>query len=271
MWLSISSSLKAQQQAAPIAAPQTVVPRLIKFSGTATDVAGKALSGTVGITFAIYKDEHGGAPVWMETQNLKLDGSGHYSALLGATKADALPMDLFTSGEARWVSVQVQRPGQTEQARVLLLSVPYALKAGDAETVGGLPPSAFVLAMPSSSSTSANNAQPTPPIATGTAAPCSAVTSDGTALANQVSKFVAPCKVEPSQVFDTATNVGIGTTTPAAKLDVKGGTTVRGVLSLPATGTATSVAGKNSNPLNLTASVFNSGTSTAVNQNFREA
>ena len=65
--------------------------------------------------------------------------------------------------------------------------------------------------------------------------------------------------------------MGIGTTTPAAKLDVKGGTTVRGVLSLPATGTATSVAGKNSNPLNLTASVFNSGTSTAVNQNFREA
>src|SRR5947209_9102748 len=114
--------------AAPIAAPQTVVPRLIKFSGTATDVGGEALSGTVGITFAIYKDDHGGAPVWMETQNLKLDGSGHYSALLGATKADGLPMDLFTSGEARWVGVQVRGPDQAEQRRVLLLSVPYALK-----------------------------------------------------------------------------------------------------------------------------------------------
>jgi hypothetical protein len=31
---------------------------------------------------------------------------------------------------------------------VLLVSAPYALKAGDAETVGGLPPSAFVLAAP---------------------------------------------------------------------------------------------------------------------------
>ena len=142
MLLSISSSLEAQQQAAPIAAPPTVVPRLIKFVGTATDAGGKALSGTVGITFAIYKDEHGGAPVWMETQNLKLDGSGRYSALLGAANPDGLPLDLFTSGEARWVGVQVQRPGQTEQPRVLLLSVPYALKAGDAETVGGLPPSA---------------------------------------------------------------------------------------------------------------------------------
>jgi len=117
------------------------------------------------------KDDHGGAPVWMETQNLKLDGSGHYSALLGATKADGLPMDLFTSGEARWVGVQVRGPDQAEQRRVLLLSVPYALKAGDAETVGGLPPSSFVLAIPSPSNTSANDAQPAPPIATGAAAP----------------------------------------------------------------------------------------------------
>ena len=29
---------------------------------------------------------------------------------------------------------------------MLLVSVPYAMKAGDAETIGGLPPSAFVLA-----------------------------------------------------------------------------------------------------------------------------
>jgi len=34
---------------------------------------------------------------------------------------------------------------------VLLVSAPYALKAGDAETIGGLPPSAFVLATPSTS------------------------------------------------------------------------------------------------------------------------
>jgi len=34
---------------------------------------------------------------------------------------------------------------QTEQPRVLLVSVPYAMKAGDAETVGGLSPSAFML------------------------------------------------------------------------------------------------------------------------------
>src|SRR3990170_1578308 len=33
-----------------------------------------------------------------------------------------------------------------EQPRILLVSVPYALKAADAETLGGKPASAFVLA-----------------------------------------------------------------------------------------------------------------------------
>jgi hypothetical protein len=38
---------------------------------------------------------------------------------------------------------------------VMLLSVPYALKAADAATVGGLPPSAFVLATPAANSSPA--------------------------------------------------------------------------------------------------------------------
>jgi hypothetical protein len=40
----------------------------------------------------------------------------------------------------------VNQPGLEEQPRVLLVSVPYAMKAGDAETLGGKPLSAFVLA-----------------------------------------------------------------------------------------------------------------------------
>src|SRR6266853_5977672 len=65
----------------------------------------------------------------------------------------ALYSPLFTSGDARWLGVQVEN--QKEQSRVLLVSVPYALKAGDAETVGGNPPSAFLLA-PSAGASTAN-------------------------------------------------------------------------------------------------------------------
>src|SRR5271165_3911133 len=63
--------------------------------------------------------------------------------------------------------------------------------------------------------------------------------------------------------------VGIGTTKPASTLDVKGGGTIRGLFSLPATGTATTTTGFNSQPINLAASVFNSTIGAAVNQNFQ--
>jgi hypothetical protein len=48
-----------------------VVPRLINFSGKVVDVQGKPLPGVAGATFAIYKDQEGGAPLWMETKMFK--------------------------------------------------------------------------------------------------------------------------------------------------------------------------------------------------------
>src|SRR5271155_1419322 len=128
-------------------ATDAIVPPLVNFSGMLTEVYGKPLTGMVGITFYLYKDQQGGSPLWLETQNVQPDPTGHYSVMLGSTTSQGLPASLFTSGEAHWLGVQVQ--GQEKQPRVLLVSAPYALKAGDAETVGGLPPSAFVLAAPS--------------------------------------------------------------------------------------------------------------------------
>ena len=122
----------------------SALPPPLRFGGTVKGADGSARTGAVGITFALYAEQTGGAPLWQETQNLTADGTGHYSALLGSTKTEGLPAELFTSEQAHWVGVQVE--GQPEQPRVLLVSTPYALKAGDAETIGGYPPSAFVLA-----------------------------------------------------------------------------------------------------------------------------
>src|SRR5208282_427544 len=95
--------------------------------------------------------QQGGEPLWTETQNnVQLDAIGHYSVQLGITKPNGVPTTLFTTGEARWLGVRIAEQG--EQPRVLLLSVPYALKAGDSATLGGLPASAFVLAAPASGS-----------------------------------------------------------------------------------------------------------------------
>ena len=112
------------------------VPRVVKYTGVAP-------AGTTSVAFAIYATEDGLAPLWLETQNVTSDDTGHYTVLLGATKSDGLPASIFASGEARWIGVRVG-DGQ-ESPRTLLVSVPYALKASDAETLGGKPLSAFLM------------------------------------------------------------------------------------------------------------------------------
>jgi hypothetical protein len=109
---------------------ESVVPTLVNYSGVLTDSAGNPLSEVTGVTFLLYKDQRGGAPLWLETQNIRPDSSGHYTVMLGATEHEGLPADLFANGEARWLAVQVS--GQTEQERVVLVAVPYAMKAKDA-------------------------------------------------------------------------------------------------------------------------------------------
>jgi len=140
--------------------PSASVPNLIRYGGALKDSAGTAITGTAGVTFAIYKQQEGGAPVWMETQNVVPDASGNYSVLLGSTTASGLPSDLFSQQEQRWLGVQVQ--GQAEQPRVLLVSVPYAFKAHEAETLGGRSVSDFVL-VNGANSASGNNASQTSP------------------------------------------------------------------------------------------------------------
>ena len=81
-----SAAVAAEPQAAsqsvsspPEVVPTLPVPRLIKFSGVAKDASGQPRSGVVGLTFAIYKDQEGGAALWLETQNAELDEQGRYT------------------------------------------------------------------------------------------------------------------------------------------------------------------------------------------------
>ena len=50
----------------------TTVPRLVSFAGKAVDDEGKTLVGTAGVSFAIYKDQVDGAPLWTETRIFRL-------------------------------------------------------------------------------------------------------------------------------------------------------------------------------------------------------
>src|SRR6202041_3939529 len=212
----------------------------------------------------IYSEETGGSPLWLETQNIQPDSRGNYTAQLGATKSEGLPLDLFTSGEARWLGARVN--GGEEQPRVLLLSVAYALKAAPAQTLAGLPPSAFMLAGTVAAGNSLSMA--TSPAQAATAAVSGTGTTDFLPLWTNSTGALGNSGLFQSGTGTTA-KIGINTTSPAVTLDVNGGENVHGILNLTTTGTATAAAGKNSQPYDFVASVFNSSTAAAVAQKFQ--
>ena len=229
------SILSAQQ--ASTTASTTTVPNLIRYSGILKDTQGtaSATSTTVGVTFAIYKQQDGGAPIWQETQNVTPDANGQYSVLLGTTTATGLPDDLFSQQEQRWLGIQLQ--GQAEQPRVLMVSVPYAFKAHEADTLGGLPASAFVKAPPSDGSGGTYAGAPGSATQTAAATAGTGNTSKSgvgigtvvnctTAANNYIPIFtsVLPPNIVVcnSVIYQANVNIGIGTTTPVAALDVSG-------------------------------------------------
>lgn len=249
------------QQAAD-AASTTAVPKVVNYNGILTDLNGKPLTQITGVTFFLYTAQQGGAPLWVETQNVRPDKNGHYTVTLGSTTSQGLPEDVFVSGEARWLGVQVQ--GQEEQARVLLVSVPYALKAHDAETIGGLPPSAFMLAVPATNSANSASTSASPQISTALS---------GTGTTGFLPEFTSATTIGNSAIFQTGTSptakIGVNTATPATPLDVVGAGTIRGLFTLPATGAATAAGGKNSQAQDFVASAFSSSTKAAANQAFQ--
>jgi hypothetical protein len=211
MWavVSLFALGQASEQLIESSGPSSV-PRLVKFRGTLADSAGHPRSGTVGILFAIYSDPSGGVYIWQELQNVKLDEKGHYSVLLGRETRDGIPLEVFSSGESRWLGV---RPlGEEEQPRVLLTSVPYALKAADADTLGGFPASAFVRA---NSGTVVQNVAPSSqqPASAEVLAVASSLPSfasspqlptPGHGTVSTIPKFSTPTSIGDSQIKDSA-------------------------------------------------------------------
>lgn len=225
----VALSLAAQTSTSNATQTQQV-PHLVKFSGTVQgSVADKGENGVilgtgvaptnvVAITFALYAEQTGGAPLWSEVQNVHVDATGHYNVQLGSTKPDGLPVELFTSAQAQWLGVQLQ--GQAEQPRVMLLSVPYALKAADAETFGGKPPSAYIQVANSGSTSGSTSA-------TGAATNDTkgGVQNDhplsltGSGVPNYLAVWSTGNTLGPSTIWNTRW-VGIFSHTPAAPLEV---------------------------------------------------
>lgn len=228
------------QQIDPAAIGGVTVPRLVNFSGVVKDQIGTARTSGVALTFALYEEQEGRTPLWQETQIVQPDGQGRYTVQLGAATPGGLPLDLFTSGKALWLGIQEPSVGSVDQSRVQLSSVPYALKASDAETLGGKAASSFVtqeelsasirggvssgVSVSGTSSTSTASSNAVQPLTAG-----SETTNYIPKWANNTGDF------GNSVMYQSGGNIGIGTTTPREQLELTSN------IRLPVTTAATGI------------------------------
>jgi hypothetical protein len=189
--------------------PSVPVPRLINIAGTFRPADGQPPSAVETVTLSIYAEPEAGSPLWQETQTVTLDERGRYSLLLGATLADGIPPAVFASGGAHWLSTRFERPGEAEGSRVRITSVPYALRASDADTLGGRPASDYLLA--STTGTSEVRAAATTSTQEPSVAAPNAVLAGGT---NYLAKYVNSSDVGNSALYETGGQMGLGTTLP---------------------------------------------------------
>jgi hypothetical protein len=190
--------------------------RLLPVSGVFVPADGQRAAAAEVVTLSIYADETGGSPLWQESQRIAVDEAGRYSLLLGSTQREGLPLDLFASDEARWLAITFARPGEKEGPRTRLASVPYALHASSADTLGGLPASAYMLA-PNARRDGADSGDAMTMAATGVFDPQAVL--PGTT--NFLAKYINNADVGNSAVFESGGRVGIGTTAPLDTMSVQ--------------------------------------------------
>jgi Chaperone of endosialidase len=188
------------------------VPRLINVTSAFQPADGQPPPSQIGVTFSIYADQEGGTPLWQESQTVTLDKAGRFTVLLGSTQTDGVSPDVFASREGLWLGMQFAATGEVERPRVRLASVPYALRAADADTLGGRPASAYLLA-PTSGETASSNVTSTTP---GSSADLIAVGTPGL-----LAKYTNTTDVGNSAVFESSGLVGIGTLVPLDVLHVQ--------------------------------------------------
>ncbi len=113
------------------------VPPLINYQGMLTDADGNPLTGTKNLEFNLYDAATGGNKIWgPQIFNSVPLISGQFNVILGTTDtAGRSIVDAFASNN-RYLGIRVN-DGQELSPRQQILSAPYAIQAGVAETVRG--------------------------------------------------------------------------------------------------------------------------------------
>jgi hypothetical protein len=137
-------SVAQSQTDSPAIGPATrsSVPVFVKFSSTLFELNGTPSAGLQKLTFTLYGQQTGGSVLWAEAQTVLPTTGGDFTVLLGAASPLGILASTFATGEPRWIGITPN--DGVERPRVALVSVPYALKAVNADTLAGMGPEQFV-------------------------------------------------------------------------------------------------------------------------------
>jgi trimeric autotransporter adhesin len=127
----ISSTIVALAALCLVAAPAgAVVPETLTYSGHLVD-DGMPYEGTVDLTFELFDEGVAGSLLWDETHTSVEVSDGLFTAELGSLESISSLLD----GGVYWLQVTIDT--ETLAPRTPFRSVPYALRAGDADTLEG--------------------------------------------------------------------------------------------------------------------------------------
>ena len=211
------------------ASSSAAVPQKMHYQGRLTDTdTGVPLQGTHTLAFRIYDVSSGGTELWSETKATAVDTNGVFATTLGEVNPIGLAFDV-----PYWLEVVVD--GDVMPRREILTSA-YSFRADDSDKLGGVAAADYV-AEGESNSVTADMIVPT------VVSSIDGVTNDGGDIDLVAGSGIT---ITPDDGTDSITfsaqaaddgdwtvsaddmyssvsgNVGIGTTSPAAKLDVNG-------------------------------------------------
>jgi len=123
-----------------LAGTAQATPTAMNFSGHLSDGAG-GVSGPVEVTFTLYDNADTADGVqWSETLEIIVDG-GSFNVFLGGDPGNLIPASAYGLAEL-FVAIQVENEAEMSP-RIRMASVPYAIRAAEAETLSGTAAAGF--------------------------------------------------------------------------------------------------------------------------------